>query len=117
MKDKSESSRQSLNAEVTSRGIPSGSALPSEERAQSETIGRLEIGLRRMPRLRREIFLALRLDDLSYEEIAERTGLSVKQVERHVSQSMLTMLDAVEGRTPVPWWKRLFGRIAAKPRR
>ncbi|ATY34375.1 hypothetical protein CVN68_02200 [Sphingomonas psychrotolerans] len=70
-----------------------------------------------MPRLRREIFLALRLDDLSYEEIAERTGLSVKQVERHVARSMLTLLDAVDGRAPQPWWKRLFRRVVARLRR
>ena len=114
MKDETETFRQSLDAEVTSRGIPSGSALLSEDRTQAEIIGRLGIGLRRMPRLRREIFLALRLDDLSYEEIAERTGLSVKQVERHIARSMLTLLDTVEGRVSMPWWKRLFRRIAAR---
>ncbi|MES2443802.1 MAG: sigma factor-like helix-turn-helix DNA-binding protein [Pseudomonadota bacterium] len=116
MKDKSETSQQSLNADATNRGSSTGSAV-SEERAHVETIVRLEIGLRRMPRLRREIFLALRLDDMSYVEIAERTGLSVKQVERHVSRSMLTLLNAVEGRGPIPWWKRLLRRPAAKLRR
>lgn len=80
----------------------------SEDLTQPEIIERLEAGLRRMPKIRREIFLALRLDDLSYEEIAERTGLSVKQVERHVARSMLMLLDAVDGRRPAPWWKRLF---------
>lgn len=74
----------------------------SEHLTQAEIVERLEAGLRRMPKLRREIFLALRLDDLSYEEIAERTGLSVKQVERHVARSMLTLLDAFNGRAPLP---------------
>ena len=37
----------------------------SENRTDAETIARLEIGLRRMPRIRRKIFLAIRLDDLA----------------------------------------------------
>jgi RNA polymerase sigma factor (sigma-70 family) len=89
----------------------------SEELTQAEIIERLESGLRRMPKMRREIFLALRLDELSYDEIAERTGLTVKQVERHVARSMMTLLEAIEGRRPVAWWQRLFRRVAAKLRR
>jgi RNA polymerase sigma-70 factor (ECF subfamily) len=89
----------------------------SDELTQSEIIERLEVALRRMPKLRREIFLALRLDDMSYQEIAERTGLSVKQVERHVARSMLTLLEAVDGRAPQPWRKRLYRWIVAKSRR
>jgi len=89
----------------------------SEELTEAQIIERLEAGLRRMPKMRREIFLALRLDGLSYEEIAERTGLSVKQVERHVARSMLTLLDAIYGLAPTPWWKCLFRRVVAKLRR
>ncbi|MEI9852023.1 MAG: sigma factor-like helix-turn-helix DNA-binding protein [Sphingomonas sp.] len=84
----------------------------SKELSEAEIMERLEIGLRRMPKLRREIFLAIRLDDMSYAEIAERTGLSVKQVERHFARSMLTLHDAIEGRPPVPLWKRVMRWIA-----
>lgn len=42
----------------------------------------MEDALMRMPRIEREIFLAVRLDDLSYAEIAARTGLSVAGAER-----------------------------------
>lgn len=87
------------------------------ELTEAEITERLEAGLRRMPKMQREIFLALRLDDLSYEEVAERTGLSVKQVERHVARSMLMLLDVVDGRAPQPWWKRLLWWIVAKWRR
>jgi RNA polymerase sigma-70 factor (ECF subfamily) len=89
----------------------------SQEPTQADTVERLEAALRRMPKMRREIFLALRLDDLSYEEIADRTGLSVKQVERHVARSMMTLHEAFERRPPLAWWKQLFRRIAAKLRR
>lgn len=88
-----------------------------EDLTEAEIIERLEAGLQRMPKLRREIFLAIRLDDLSYAEIAERTGLSIKQVEQHFARSMVTLLEAFDGRPPVPWWKRIRRRIADKLRR
>ncbi|WP_034159476.1 sigma factor-like helix-turn-helix DNA-binding protein [Sphingomonas sp. ERG5] len=89
----------------------------SENLTEAEIIERLEAGLQRMPKLRREIFLAIRLDDLSYGEIAERTGLSTKQVERQFARSMVTLLEAFDGRPPVPWWRRLLRRFAGKLRR
>jgi len=89
----------------------------SENLTEAEVIERLEAGLQRMPKLRREIFLAIRLDDLSYAEIAERTGLSVKQVERHFAESLFTLHQALDGRPPVPWWKRVVRRISERLRR
>ena len=89
----------------------------TENLTEAEIIERLEAGLQRMPKLRREIFLAIRLDGLSYTEIAERTGLSVQQVERHFARSMVTLLEAFDGRPPVPWWKRVLRRITDRRRR
>ena len=83
---------------------------------EAKIIERLEAGLQRMPKLQREIFLAIRLDDLSYAEIAERTGLTVKQAERHFARSMVTLLEAFDGRPPVAWWKRVMRRITEKLR-
>jgi RNA polymerase sigma-70 factor (ECF subfamily) len=37
----------------------------------------------------REVFLAHRLDDLSYPQIAKRTGLTVAEVERHIAEAIL----------------------------
>ena len=89
----------------------------SETLTDAEIIERLEAGLQRMPKLRREIFLVIRLDDASYVEIAERTGLSVEQVERHFAQRMLALRDALHGSPPVPWWKRILRRVAERQRR
>ncbi|MFL9841162.1 sigma factor-like helix-turn-helix DNA-binding protein [Sphingomonas sp. ST-64] len=86
----------------------------SEHPTDPEIIERLEAGLLRMPKLRREIFLAIRLDGLSYAEIAERTGLSVEQVERHFAQSMLALRDALDRGRPIPCWKRILRRIAER---
>lgn len=84
----------------------------SENLTEAEIIERVEAGLQRMPKLRREILLVIRLDGLSYAEIADRTGLSVKQVERHFAQGMLALRDALDGAPPIPWWKRVPQRIA-----
>ncbi|MGV3455851.1 sigma factor-like helix-turn-helix DNA-binding protein [Sphingomonas sp.] len=89
----------------------------SENLTDPEIIERLEAGLQRMPKLRREIFLAVRVDELSYAEIAERTGLSVQQVERHFAQSMLALRDALDGAPPIPCWKRVPQWIAGRCRR
>ncbi|WP_082006610.1 sigma factor-like helix-turn-helix DNA-binding protein [Sphingomonas sp. ERG5] len=79
-----------------------------EELSDAETIARLERALRRMPKLQREIFLAIRFDNLAYPEIAERTGLSVRQVERHFAKSLRHIVDARGGRARGAIWRRLF---------
>ncbi|TGX53186.1 RNA polymerase subunit sigma [Sphingomonas gei] len=80
----------------------------------AEIIARLEIGLRRMPKMRREIFLAIRLDDMGYPEISERTGLSVSQVERQFAQALLQLHRVLNDPAPVSGWKRLFRLITGK---
>jgi len=71
-------------------------------------LARLDHAMRRMPRRQREIFLAVRLDNLSYPEIAERTGLNVKEVERHFANSLLSIHYARNRPAREPIWKRLF---------
>jgi len=53
-----------------------------------DMLNRLEAVLLRLPARTREIFLAHRLDGWSYAEIAARTGLSVKTVEKHMSRAI-----------------------------
>lgn len=62
---------------------------------------RLERAMASMDKRSREIFLAHRLDDLPYEEIAARTGLSVARVEQHIADAILHLdreLTAMERR-------------------
>jgi RNA polymerase sigma factor (sigma-70 family) len=68
---------------------------------------RLEEALLNMPRIQREIFLAIRLDDMSYEEIGRRTGLTVKQVERHFARSLNKLVKQMDGER-LSWWERRF---------
>ncbi|WP_447726041.1 RNA polymerase sigma factor [Sphingomonas koreensis] len=59
-----------------------------------DTLRRLETALARLKPRTREIFLAHRVDGLSYVEIAARTGLSVKGVEKHMSRA-IALVDRV----------------------
>jgi RNA polymerase sigma factor (sigma-70 family) len=53
-----------------------------------DTLRRLEHAVSRMKPKTREIFLAHRLHGFTYGEIAERTGLSVKGVEKQMSKAI-----------------------------
>jgi RNA polymerase sigma-70 factor (ECF subfamily) len=53
-----------------------------------DTLRRLEQAVAKMKPKTREIFLAHRLHGFSYAEIAERTGLSVKGVEKQMSKAI-----------------------------
>lgn len=65
---------------------------------------RIERAVRKLPRLQREIFLTARLDGMSYTEIAERTGLAVRDVERHIATA-LTSIDHRLRKPPRRWWR------------
>lgn len=53
-----------------------------------DTLRRLELAIAKLKPKTRKIFLAHRLDGLSYSEIAELTGLSVKGVEKQMSKAI-----------------------------
>ena len=68
---------------------------PFVELEHRDTLRRLEAVMLRLKPKTREIFLAKRLDGMSYAEIAERTGLSVKGVEKHMSKAIAAVDRAV----------------------
>lgn len=69
------------------------------------TMKRLERAVSKLPRLQREIFLAARLDNMDYGEIAERTGLSVREVERQIARALLSIVRRMD-KQPRRWWRR-----------
>jgi RNA polymerase sigma-70 factor (ECF subfamily) len=76
-------------------------ALPGHDQDQllesRDMLRRLEAAMMRLRPRTREIFIARRIDGLSYAEIAERTGLSVKGVETQMSRA-LAQLDRILNR-------------------
>lgn len=53
-----------------------------------QELARIENAVRRLRRIEREVFLAVRLDGLTYAEIAKRTGLSSRAVERRFANAL-----------------------------
>lgn len=72
-----------------------------------ELLRRMEEAMRNIPRLQREIFMAHRMDGLPYHEIADQTGLTVRQVERHMARALYKLVKQLDGRR-LSWWERRF---------
>lgn len=70
-------------------------------------VRRLEEAVAAMPRRQREIFRAHRLDGLSYAEIARRTGLTVRQVERLMAKAIFKLCKQMDGQ-PLSFWERWY---------
>jgi RNA polymerase sigma-70 factor (ECF subfamily) len=67
----------------------------------------MEEAMLNIPKLQREIFMAHRLDDMSYGEIACSTGLTLRQVERHMARAIYKLDKQLQGRK-LSWWERRF---------
>jgi RNA polymerase sigma-70 factor (ECF subfamily) len=60
---------------------------------------KLEAALRTLSPIERTIFLAHRLENLSYAEIAHRTGLTAPIVERHLARAIYRLAKKLDGET------------------
>jgi RNA polymerase sigma-70 factor (ECF subfamily) len=65
---------------------------------------RAERAVDRMHGMDRKVFLAIRIDELTYAQIAERFGISVVDVEAHLAASLRIMMKAMDEKDPW-WWK------------
>jgi RNA polymerase sigma-70 factor (ECF subfamily) len=72
-----------------------------------EILRKLETAVASLPRAQREIFLAHRLDDLTYAQIACHTGRTVRQVKRQMAKALYKIGKQMDGRR-LSWWERWF---------
>lgn len=56
-----------------------------------DMLDRLELAMLELPQATREIFMAHRLEGLTYVQIAERTGLTAKQVEKAIARALVEL--------------------------
>ena len=80
--------RRALETEIKSSTTYDNPIAQLESR---DTLRRLERAMLGLKPKTRAIFLARRLDGLSYAEIASRTGLSVKGVEKQMAKAIATI--------------------------
>ena len=90
---------QNRGEEVLLEDVVLVDVTPSAEAAllAKERVARLGVCLGRLPQKTREIFLAHRVDGLSYQEIARQHNLCVSTVEKHVAKAMLLLTTWMEG--------------------
>ncbi len=62
-----------------------------------ERVARLSVCLGRLSDKTREIFLAHRVDGMSYQQIAQRHQLSTSTVEKHIAKATLQVSTWMEG--------------------
>lgn len=76
------------------------SSEPSPEQLASaeQDLERLIDGLERLSEKCRDVFLLSRLEGLSYPQIAERCGISVKMVEKYMGRALAELRSQVGGR-------------------
>ena len=62
-----------------------------------ERVARLSVCLGRLSEKTRDIFLAHRVDGMSYQQIAQRHQLSISTVEKHVAKATMQVTSWMEG--------------------
>jgi RNA polymerase sigma-70 factor (ECF subfamily) len=71
----------------------------------ADDVRRLKEAVKALPARQCAIFLAHCVDDLSYAEIASRTGISVRKVERHLAKAIYELGRQMDGHS-LSWWER-----------
>lgn len=91
--------RVSHGEEVLLEDVVLVDASPSAEAVllARERIARLGVCLGRLNERTRAIFLAHRIDGMSYQQVARAHGLSVSSVEKHIAKATLQLTTWMEG--------------------
>lgn len=88
--------RHSTALHVSTEDVSLTGPNPEAHLEARDVLDRLETAMLRLRPMTRQIFMAHRLDGYTYREIAERTGLSLKRVEKHMSRA-IAQLDDILG--------------------
>lgn len=96
--------RHAFEQSIADAGIEPHGAVDPEE------LARLERAVRSLPRTTREVFLANRIDDSSYDEIAAAIGLNRQQIIRHMAKALYQLARSMEGAERPAWQRWLLAR-------
>jgi RNA polymerase sigma-70 factor (ECF subfamily) len=70
--------------------------VPSLDENVDPEIARIEWAIARLPKQKRDVFLMHRFDDLPYDRIAHRLGISERAVEREIARVLRAIRKARE---------------------
>jgi len=89
--------RRELRFPTAEDAIERAVAPGSEAEADNDVGGHIERALSMLPAEQREAFLLKHVEELSYEEIAEMTGVSVSALKMRVKRACDALRDLLEG--------------------
>lgn len=95
------SKRQVLFGSLESEIEPVSSDDTSDMLLSQELEGRIEEALEQLPEKCGEVFRMSRFSELSYKEIAEKLGISVKTVENHMGKALRLMRNELSDYLPL----------------
>lgn len=90
-----------LRRRVLAADIRSLQAFNLEEIFSAEVAAIVRQSLDRLPELTREVFVARRFEELSYKEIAEKYGITVRRVEFELEKAVKQLRVALKDYLPV----------------
>lgn len=74
------------------------------DQLDSRLARRMRRAIRKLPRDQREVFCAIRFDDLDYHQVAARFGISLAEVEARFAKALASIVRAADA-PPRPWWR------------
>ena len=80
--------RRSEQLHVSADDCALGAGDPHARLEARDMLERVDAAILKLPTRTREIFMAHRFEELSYPQIAERMGVSIKTVEKHISLAL-----------------------------
>lgn len=73
-------------------------------REDKRRLWRAERAVDRLRPMTRKVFLAIRVDEMRYPEIAAKFGITVAEVEAHFAVALRVLFQAMDEKDP--WWWR-----------
>jgi RNA polymerase sigma-70 factor (ECF subfamily) len=72
---------------------------PEQHASGREALARMQAAIARLPARCREVYLLHRIEGMTYPEIAHRSGISSKAVEKHISRALRLLRAQLEAGT------------------
>lgn len=88
---------------ATAREPVSQEPTPEQHASDRQALARMQAAVERLPQRCREVYLLHRIEGMTYPEIARRSGVSAKAVEKHISRALRllrTQFEATSARNP-----------------
>ncbi len=72
---------------------------PEQHASGREALARMQAAIGQLPARCREVYLLHRIEGMTYPEIAHRSGISSKAVEKHISRALRLLRAQLEAGT------------------